>query len=102
MVAPWNEVGGAVVALAFTCNSERFTPGRRITRAQFDAFKNARALVRAGYLKPFPPSDPSKAPAAGSAFVLHRGGGFYDVIVGERLNSQPLSKDEADALARGN
>ena len=97
MTAPWNEIGGAVVALAFTCAGRRLTPGHRISRAEFDAMANGRALVRAGYLKTHPPAQPE----AKTAFVLHRGGGSYDVILGERLNKEPLSKDEAEVLARG-
>lgn len=99
MLAPWNEIGGAVVALAFTRNGERLKPGTRLTRAEFLEIQNGRALVSAGYLKTFPP--PDAAPTTGHPFIVHRGGGAYDVIVGTRLNAEPLSKDEAEALARG-
>lgn len=99
MTAPWNEIGGAVVALPFTRNGERLKPGTRLSRAEFFALQNGRALVGAGYLKTFPPAD--AAPTTGHPFVVHRGGGAYDVIVGARLNAEPLSKDEAEALARG-
>ena len=100
MLAPWNEIGGAVVALAFTRNGERLKPGTRLTRAGFLEIQNGRALVSAGYLKTVPPPD-AAPPATGHPFVIHRGAGAYDVIVGTRLNAEPLSKDEAEALARG-
>lgn len=91
------ELGGGFVRLAFTVNGRRMRVGSRLTADEIASFSNGRRLIETGHIAVYPP-----APKEGEGpdrYVIHIGGGRYDVIAGVKLNAQPVTKDEADALA---
>lgn len=93
------EFGGGFVRLAFTANGERVRSGAHLSADAIKALKNHRRLIETGHIAVYPP------PAdhlEGQRHIVHRGGGAYDVIAGARLNAEPLTKEAAEALARGN
>jgi hypothetical protein len=58
------------------------------------SINNRRALIRNGNIDVFPPSSED-----GERFIVQVSKGRYDVIVGRKLNAEPVSHDEAQALA---
>lgn len=79
---------------------------------------NLRALIDNRQLDPFPASPPASEEArtqiqaqaerirelearlAGTErYAVHRGRGLYDVILGWKLNAEPLAEEDAKALA---
>lgn len=59
---------------------------------------NRRSLIRNGKLDIFPPA-PARAMPDAERHIVHNGGGRYDVIVGVKLNSAALTREEAEDLA---
>jgi hypothetical protein len=91
-------MGGALLRRPLTSNGARLPAGTVLNPEQFAAITYAtrRVLVRDEAILPFY----QPASAAGSErFVIHRGNGRYDVVVGTRLNADPLTREEADTLA---
>jgi hypothetical protein len=80
-------------------------PGEVISPEAFLAipFGTRRALLGNDRLTPFYQPADKPAPAAASAvdrqrFAIHRGNGRYDVVEGALLNSEPLTREAAEAL----
>lgn len=92
------EIGGGFVRRSFVANGKRLAVGTRLTPEQIDGFTNGRRLIDVGFIADFPPA-PADLSASAQRFVIHKGGGQYDVIVGDKINDRPLSKDEAEDLA---
>ncbi len=99
------DIGGAVVQRPFNMGGRRLQRGDMLTASEVQAMppNNRRALIDNRQIEVFPPVPSAPVaphPAAGAEMhVIHRGAGLYDVIRGERLNSEPLSKEQAVALA---
>lgn len=102
MQLPWNDIGGGFVARGFIVRGDRLAVGKKLTASEIAGFGNFRALIRAGFLRVFPPDGDAKAaPIAGRPIrhVVHTGGGRHIVIAGVKLHDDYLSKEEAEALA---
>lgn len=102
-------------------NRMRAKVGRYIPSDVLARMKNRRALEDSGYIKTTaapPPGEASEQLAAalarcaelekekaqasgGQRFAVHTGMGRYDVIEGKKLNAEPMTKDEANALCAG-
>lgn len=94
-------LAGAVVRRAYNSGGKAVPSGTVLGPDQFLSIGYAirRLFVRENRLTPiYVPADKAPLPI-GTAHVLHRGGGRYDVIWGTQLNAEVLSKDEAEALA---
>ena len=96
------EIGGGFVRRLFTNDGQALKAGTHLSRDQLLAMSinNRRALIRSGAIDIYPPAPAGGAPAASQVerFMLHIGGGRYEVIAGVKLSSEPLTKDEAQAL----
>lgn len=122
-----DRVGGAHVLRPFDMGGRRRRAGETLTAEEVAAIPltNLRALVDNRNIDPFPAAAPAadglalaeaRARIAAQAerireleavataaepprHVVHRGRGHYDVIEGRKLNDEPLSQGEAEALA---
>lgn len=96
-------IGGAFVRRGFTRGGEYLKTGTPLSRAEVLAFppQNRQSLVDGGYLEVYPPGSPvlEAMPAQPDRFVVSRGFGNFDVYEGRKLNTAPMTKDEAQALA---
>jgi hypothetical protein len=97
MTLPWNKIGGGFVARGFVVDGRRLPVGEELSADRIKAFVNAKTLIRAGFLKIYPPR--KAAPDVAARHVVHNGGGRYDVIAGVKLNDGALNREEAEALA---
>lgn len=90
-------VGGAIVRRTFSMGGERMMSGMVLTREQLALMpkNNRRALVDNRNIELYP--DAQTEP--GQAFVIHRGWGQFDVVVGHKINDEVLAKQEAYELA---
>lgn len=96
-VAAQDDIGGAVVRRPFLYGEQQLKAGDVLTEEQVRHMpRNNRNALRDGN---FISIYPKRAGRAGQAFVIHRGQGKYDVIEGVKINDEPLSKEDADALA---
>jgi hypothetical protein len=98
---PDNQIGGAIVRRGFNRGSTWLKVGTRLTADEVRAIPmvNRRALSVSGALDIYPLAPGGMAAEDLDRYVIHRGRGEYDVIEGRRLNSEPLSKEKAEALA---
>jgi hypothetical protein len=92
------DIGGAFVRRTIWKGAEiSYKPGTTIPGDAVRGFghKNLHAMIDSGQIQvwPKPPVEMS-----GDRAIVHIGGGRYDVFVG-KLNSEPLTKDEAEELA---
>lgn len=98
------DIGGAEVKRHFNgAAGKQFSPRDRLTREDVLAIpvNNRVALIDNGYIVVFPPDDAAHAAAEqmhGDVFFISRGFGKYDMIRGKKLNSEPLSQEQAVAL----
>lgn len=97
-------IGGAYVRRGFTAKGEYLKTGTHLTRADVLSFPstNRQALLDGGYIEVYPPGAPGLegiAPADTQRFVASAGFGNFNVYEGRKLNSAPLTKAEAQALA---
>jgi hypothetical protein len=103
------DLGGARVRLTFATvlkdgTQRRFRADEHLTRDEVLSFRNRRDLASAGYIEPYPlkvitrERDAASKPA--DRFIVGIGKGQYNVIEGHRLNAEPLTRDQADALAQ--
>lgn len=97
-----DNIGGAYVRRGFTRGGEYIKAGTRLSPDDVRSIPivNRRALAVSGALDIFPVA-PAHDAADFDRYVIHRGGGHYDVIAGRKLNDEPLSKAEAEGLAAG-
>ena len=104
MSLPWNEIGGGFVARSFINNGKRLDVGVELDAEAIKSLNNSKTLIRAGFLKIYPPrgaansADAHKTEAP-TRHVVHNGGGRFDVIAGVKLNDGILTREEAEALA---
>lgn len=93
-----DDIGGAVVRRTFQFDSRRMRTGDRLTRDEVIGMPapNRNALIEKQYIDVLPRDIGG---AGGERIVVNRGFGKFDVIEGRRLNTEPLTKDEAEALA---
>jgi hypothetical protein len=100
---PAKEIGGARVQRTFTFGARRLQNGDVLTGDEVRAIRpaNRSAFIDKGYIVPWPIEAAQMAPQAGvERFVKPLGfGRGYDVIEGRKVNDEPLSKEEACALA---
>jgi hypothetical protein len=104
---PDADIGGAFVRRGFTRFTKDSSPGGQYlkagTKLSADEVRsipmvNRRALSVSGALDIYPVA-PGVPAADFDRYVIHRGGGHYDVIAGRKLNDEPLTKADAEALA---
>lgn len=95
MIVKAESIGGGVVIRHFTMGGEHVGPGRQLTRDEVLALpvNNRQALIDQGRLDVYPPG--------GELHLISRGFGKYDVIQGSKLNIEPLSKEQAQAMVPG-
>lgn len=88
--------GGAYV-LRECCGRK---PGETLTRAELSTFNlsNLIALVKQEKLRVWPMAPGASPQGPAERIAVHRGSGKYDVIEGVKLNDEPLSRAEAEAL----
>lgn len=101
---PDADIGGAFVRRGFT----RFTAdggawlkaGTKLTADEVRSIPmvNRRALSVSGALDIYPVGPVAQVEDF-DRYVIHRGGGHYDVIAGRKLNDEPMTKADAEALA---
>lgn len=82
--------------MGFNVSGKRLKPGTRLTAGEINSFANARRLIDAGFIAVYPPA---LTEDVGERFVVRGYQGHYDVVVGKKINDQPLTKSEADELA---
>lgn len=89
------DIGGGVVGRGFQCGDQYLKRGVKLTREQILKMPaaNRGALIDKGMLVVFP-----RGSDDAERFVVPVKGGF-DVFAGTKLNVQPLTEDEALALA---
>lgn len=92
------DLGGGRVRHVFTMGGKSLKAGVELTRDEVLSIReaNRNALMDAGYLEVWPA--PKAVVADMPRHIVHRGGGAYDIIAGVKLNSEPLTKDEAEEL----
>lgn len=95
MVVQDSAIGGGVVQRRFKIGDRPVFVGTRLSRGEILAIRNRRTLIGGGAISVYPPA----IAEPGERHIVHNGGGRYDVIEGRKLNSGPLSKDEAEDLA---
>ncbi len=89
-------IAGGLVQRAFTAGNSHYRAGDRLAAEAILAMppSNMRALVENRFIELFP-----KHEVAGERFIVPADKGHFNVIVGHKLNSAPLSRDEAEDLA---
>jgi hypothetical protein len=92
-----HQIGGAYVRRRFDLGTETKVSGQTLTREQVLAIPtaNRNALLSQKIIELYP-----VAPLAEGQrrFVIHMGMGKFDVIEGRKLNDEPLSRAEAEAM----
>jgi len=88
-------IGGGRVTRRFETGGRTFKPGEEISREKILAIPiaNRNALINAGFIEIFPVSA-----VGGERFLVPMGKGLFHVVEGRRLSSEPLTKEQADAL----
>ncbi len=102
-------IGGAYVRRGFTrftkdgpIGGQYLKAGTHLTADEVRSMPmvNRRALATSGALDVYPVTPGNAAaPEDFERFVIHAGGGRYDVVLGRKLNDSALTKQEAEALA---
>lgn len=95
------DIGGARVRRIFTMAGRVMRAGDELTGDEVRALPvaNRRALMEAQYIEVWP--RPREADtSAMQRFIVHRPPGKFDVVAGARINEHPLSRAEAEELAR--
>lgn len=98
---PGYTITGALVRRAYSQGGETIPAGTRLSVDEFEAINASvrRLWVRDGNLLPIYTPDESVPRPLGTRHVIHRGAGRYDVVQGVQINTDPLSREEAEALA---
>jgi len=96
-----SDIGGARVRRTFTMGGERLFAGHMLTAEEVLALPlaNRRALTGSNYLEVWPKAP--NAPEGAERHIVSNGFGKFSVIVGHKLNEHPLTKEEAERLAKG-
>lgn len=93
-------IGGAEVRRAFRMGTHFMRTGMKMSPEDVMSIRpaNRQSLIDKGFLWVWPRSE--EAPVShGKRYAIHVGGGSYDVIEGRKLNDEPLSREDAQALA---
>lgn len=95
------DIGGARVRRTFTRGDHRYKMGDMLTRDDVlnIAVANRRALSDSNFIEIYPRAAAAPLPNM-QRFVIGTGDGRFNVIEGYKINEKPLSKDEAQKLAR--
>jgi len=99
------DIGGARIRMGFSRGGVRMRPGDHLTADEVRSIPpaNRRALASAGFIEVYPARTEVVHKYAeakpGDRFIVAVGKGQYNVIEGHKLNDQPLTREEADALA---
>lgn len=95
MIINVNNYGGATVRRRIDRPTGALVAGDILSREDLMAMpvSNLRALIDNHTIEPWPWRPP------GELHVVHIGRGLYDVFEGEKLTQEPLSKEDAEALA---
>ncbi len=96
MIVRDENIGGAFVRRTFTMVGGPVPVGKQLSRAEVLAIPslNRQALIDGGKLDIYPP-----AAGAHERHVVSAGFGKFHVYEGRRVNTDPLSKEQAEALA---
>jgi len=91
-------IGGARVKHGFKFGERNVNSGDFLTRKEVRSIpiRNRNALIDAGFIQVFPLES-----SGGDRFVVPAGKGLFHVVEGKRLTSEPLSREQAEALAGG-
>jgi hypothetical protein len=94
------DIGGARVRRTFSMKGSHVATNRHLSADEVLAIPiaNRRALADAGYIEIYPKRSAAK-PVHEARFVIRTGADKFDVIAGYKVNSEPLSRNEADRLA---
>lgn len=101
-----HQIGGSFVKRRFNFGDKIMTAGQRLSREELLTIPkpNRDALSRGGFLEHFPLADgtgsAADVAAPGEIFIAVLGKGEYAVVRGTRLNPKPMTREEADALAK--
>ena len=92
---------GGVALRTFSAAGGRLPPGSEISAelALTWPVQNRRALEESKVIRWHSQAVSQQRNQTVSAHVVHRGGGRFDVIEGIVINDEPLTKEQADALA---
>ena len=98
------QIGGGFVRLGFNIGDRRTKAGERLSREAIMKMpiSNRRTLISSGKIEVFPidTGAPIAAPTEpADRHLIHLGRGYYDVIEGRKLNAEPLTREDAVALA---
>lgn len=100
------DIGGARIRMGFSRGNVRMKAGDHLTADEVRSIPlaNRRALASAGYIEVYPirtevvrREEPSKPL---HNYMVQVKKDQFDVIRGYKLNEQPLSREEAEALAQ--
>lgn len=97
------DIGGGFVLRTFRMGAEQVFAGRELSRAEILAMPgaNRQALIEKKFIGVYPPRPEPTVKDGGQVarYVIGVGGGKCDVVEGRRLNVEPLTPEEAAALA---
>lgn len=96
-----SEAGGAYVRRAFDFNGQKLKNGDKLTREELASMPeaNLQALVNTKHLQLWPASPADMFIA--ERFVVPAAGGKYEVIEGRKVTTKPVSKRQAQKVAKG-
>jgi hypothetical protein len=96
------DIGGGRVRHAFTMGSNHLKAGYELSSDMVRSIPSANrnALIDAGMLEVFPRPQGQFDTAPLPLHAFHIGGGRFDLIAGRKVNSEPVTREEADAAVR--
>lgn len=102
---PLHQIGGGKVFRPCTIAGNLRLPGTPLTAEDLAQVRpsNLKAMIDQRYIQVWPKgTDAPPIAEPGEVMIVPRLGANnrFDVVIGKRLNSAPLSKSEADALAK--
>lgn len=98
-----DQIGGGEVRAAFRMGTRYLFAGTRLTAEEVISINrpNRAALIDKGMLAVWPKGGDEPI-FKGKRYAIHYGGGAYDVIEGRKLNDKPLTREEAQEMAKDN
>ena len=99
------DIGGARIRMGFSRGNVRMKAGEHLTADEVRSIPlaNRRALASAGFIEVYPARTEVvhryADPKPGDRFIVQVGKGQFNVIEGRRLNDEPLTREQAEALA---
>lgn len=94
MIVKEQNIGGALVLRGFTTGGTYMRPGTKLERDQLLTMhvNNRQSLIDNGFIDIYPPLHGI------DLHMVSRGFGKYDVYQGIKLNIDPLTREQAEAL----